>query len=292
MSSCTNITKELVKGMAPVRDDRAHKNDFGHLLVCAGSEFMTGALVMACSSALRSGAGLVTAFAPASALAPLQANCPCALTSAWDEGVTATLRRADQLISRTTAVAAGPGLDESDPRAKALVEEFLLNAPALVLDAGALNIIAHYREGMLPVLASRKERGLLPVVLTPHVGEMRRLLAGDVTDEVCAKFAVDNTCLLVLKDNKTLIYTPHDTCYSIQGDNSGMAKGGSGDVLTGLIAGFLAQGIKPCNAGVAGVYFHSAAGAMAASQLGKRFMLPTDVIGRLTKIFEDTEWQG
>ena len=292
MSSCTLITDALVKDMAPVRDGSAHKNDFGHVLVCAGSEFMTGALVLACSSALRSGTGLVTAFAPASALAPLQINCPCALTSAWEEEVTATLRKADALMKKTTAVAVGPGLNESDPRSKALVEEFLLNAKALVLDAGALNIIAHYREEFMPVLASRKERGLMPAVLTPHVGEMRRLLKGDVTSEVCAKFAVDNTCLLVLKDNKTLIYTPHDTCYSIQGDNSGMAKGGSGDVLTGLIAGFLAQGIKPCNAGVAGVYFHSAAGAKAACELGKRYMLPTDVIDRLAKIFEETEWQG
>ena len=71
---------------------------------------------------------------------------------------------------------------------------------------------------------------------------------------------MDNTCLLVLKNNKTLIYTPHDTWYSIQGDNSGLAKGGSGDVLTGLTGGFLAQGIKPCNAGVAAVYLHSKAG--------------------------------
>jgi len=290
MTSCTQITEALVKEMAPVRDDTAHKNDFGHVLVCAGSKFMTGALVLACSSALRSGAGLVTAFAPASALAPLQANCPCALTSAWEEDVTATLRKADALMRKTTAVAIGPGLDEADPRSRALVEEFLLNAKALIIDAGALNIIAHYSEELLPVLASRKSRGLLPAVLTPHVGEMRRLLKDDVTEEVCAKFAVDNTCLLVLKDNKTLIYTPHDTCYSIQGDNSGMAKGGSGDVLTGLIAGFLAQGIKPCNAGVAGVYFHSAAGAKAASEIGKRYMLPTDVIGQLAKIFEDTEW--
>ncbi|MBQ7275586.1 MAG: NAD(P)H-hydrate dehydratase [Clostridiales bacterium] len=286
----TAITGELVRGMAPVRDDRCHKNDFGHLLIIAGSEFMTGALQLCCASALRSGIGLVTAFSTREALVPLKASTPCALTAAWEDSVTATLRKADELMKKASAVAIGPGLDESDPRSKALVEEVLNTAHALVLDAGALNIIAKNREELLPVLASRKARGLLPAVLTPHIGEMRRLLKGEVTPEVCAKFAVDNACLLVLKDNKTLIYTPHDTWYSIQGDNSGMAKGGSGDVLTGLTAGFLAQGVKPCNAGVAAVYMHSKAGVLAAEALGKRCMLPTDVIGTLSQVFRETGW--
>ena len=286
----TVITEQLVRGMAPVRDDKCHKNDFGHVLVIAGSEFMTGALLLCASSALRSGAGLVTAFSTREALEPLKVYNPCALTAAWEEDVTATLRKASALMKKTTAVAIGPGLDESDPRSRALVEEALLNANALVLDAGALNMIAKYREEMLPLLAARKSRGLLPAVITPHIGEMRRLLKGEATPEVCAKFAVDNTCLLVLKDNKTLIYTPHDTWYSIQGDNSGMAKGGSGDVLTGLIGGFLAQGIKPCNAGVAAVYMHSRAGVIAAESIGKRCMLPTDVLGTLTQTFKETGW--
>ena len=286
----TVITEQLVRDMAPARDDKCHKNDFGHVLVIAGSEFMTGALLLCASSALRSGAGLVTAFSTREALEPLKAYNPCALTAAWEEGVTATLRKASALMKKTTAVVIGPGLDESDPRSKALVEEVLLNAKALVIDAGALNIISKYKEELLPVLATRKSRGLLPAVITPHIGEMRRLLKGEVTPEVCAKFAVDNTCLLVLKDNKTLIYTPHDTWYSIQGDNSGMAKGGSGDVLTGLTAGFLAQGVKPCNAGVAAVYMHSKAGVLAAEALGKRCMLPTDVIGTLSQVFRETGW--
>lgn len=286
----TVITEQLVREMAPVRDDHGHKNDFGHVLVCAGSEFMTGALQLCVASALRSGVGLVTAFSTKEALEPLKVNQPCALTAAWEESVTSTLRKASALIKKTTAVAVGPGLDESDPRSKALVEEFLLEAKALVLDAGALNIIAKNKEELMPVLASRKERGLLPAVLTPHVGEMRRLIKDEVTPEACAKFTVDNCCLLVLKDNKTLIYTPHDTCYSIQGDNSGMAKGGSGDVLTGLIGGFLAQGIKPCNAGVAAVYMHSKAGKYAATFFGKRCMLPTDVLGSLSQAFQETGW--
>lgn len=286
----TPITQDLVSGMAPVRDDTAHKNDFGHVLVIAGSEFMTGALLLSVTSALRSGAGLVTAFSTAEALAPVKVYCPCALTSAWEESVTATLRKASALISKTSAVAIGPGLDESDPRSRALVEEVLLTAGAVVVDAGALNIISRYKEELLPVLASRKSRGLKPAVITPHVGEMRRLLKSEVEPNVCAKFAADNACLLVLKDNKTLIYTPHDKWYSIQGDNSGMAKGGSGDVLTGLIAGFLAQGIKPCNAGVAAVYFHSRAGALLSNEVGARFMLPADLINKLPEAFQDTGW--
>ena len=111
----TAITGELVRGMAPVRDDRCHKNDFGHLLIIAGSEFMTGALQLCCASALRSGIGLVTAFSTREALVPLKASTPCALTAAWEDSVTATLRKADELMKKASAVAIGPGLDESDP---------------------------------------------------------------------------------------------------------------------------------------------------------------------------------
>lgn len=290
MTEETVITSDLVRDLAPQRAPDSHKNDFGHVLICAGSKFMTGALILSCEAALRSGAGLVTAFSTEEALLPLKVNCPCALTSAWEEDVALTLRKASELLKKTTSAAIGPGLDESDPRSKALVEEFLLEAPVLLLDAGALNIISRYKEELLPLLASRKDRGLKPAVLTPHVGEMRRLAGGDVSHEICAEFAVKNTCLLVLKNNKTLIYTPHNTWYSIQGDNSGLSKGGSGDVLTGLTAGLLAQGMKPCNAGVAGVYLHSRAGAIAASYLGERAMLPTDVIEELSEAFLETGW--
>ncbi|MBP5179737.1 MAG: NAD(P)H-hydrate dehydratase [Clostridiales bacterium] len=290
MSDPVVIEKELVRELAPQRPDTGHKNDFGHVLVIAGSRYMTGALVLACSSALRSGAGLVTAFSVDDALLPVKISCPTALTSSWEETVPRTLRKADKLIASTSAVAIGPGLDEKDARSKALVAKCLEDAPLLVIDAGALNIISKNKEELLPLLASRKQRGLKPAVITPHIGEMRRLLKDEVTHEACAKFASDNTCLLVLKDNKTLIYTPHDKWYSIQGDNSGMAKGGSGDVLTGLVAGFLSQGLKPCNAGVAAVYFHSKAGVHASFLKGKRAMLPTDVIEALPKAFEDTGW--
>ena len=291
MSSGTRLTEKLVQGMAPARDNTFHKNDFGHVLICAGSEYMTGALVLCVSSALRSGAGLVTAFAPEEALAPVKFSCPCALTSPWGDDVAFTLRRANDLMQKTTAAAIGPGLDEKDPRSKALVELFLNEANALVIDAGALNIISKHKEVLLPLMASRKQKGLLPAVITPHKGEMKRLLGEDPTHEACLEFAVNNTCLLVLKDHETRIYTPHDSFYYIEGDNSGMAKGGSGDVLTGLAAGFLAQGIKPCNAGAAAVYLHAKAGSLAMTYIGARYMLPTDLIDNLCEAFEDTGWR-
>jgi len=290
MSSETIITSKIVREMAPERSSAAHKNDFGHVLVLAGSKYMTGALVLSVSSALRSGAGLVTAFAPDEALDPVRINCPCALTASWEADVSDTLRKADVLMKKASCIAIGPGLDESDPRSKALLIESLNEAKALVTDAGALNIMAKNREEILPLLASRKERGLLPAVITPHIGEMGRILKGEVSHEACVQFARENTCLLILKNHKTTIYTPHDKWYSISGDNSGMAKGGSGDVLTGLVAGFLAQGIKPCNAGVAAVYFHQMAGAFAASEEGERYMLPTDVIKNLPMAFRQTGW--
>ena len=286
----TAITAELVRGIAPVRPDSGHKNDFGHVVVCAGSKYMTGALVLASSSALRSGAGLVTAFSCEEALLPVRTGLPCAMTAAWGPDVVSSLKAADRLISRSNSCAIGPGFDESDLRSKALVLEFIENAPSLVIDAGALNIISRHREELLPAVAARKASGLAPAVLTPHVGEMGRLLGGEVTHEACVQFARENTCLLILKNNKTTIYTPHDTWYSIQGDNSGMAKGGSGDALTGLIAGLLAQGVNPCGAGIAGVFLHSLAGKIASREVGKRAMLPTDVINALPEAFRESGW--
>ncbi|MCQ2517036.1 MAG: NAD(P)H-hydrate dehydratase [Saccharofermentans sp.] len=284
------INEELLSAKMVERVDSAHKNDFGELLVCAGSKYMTGALVLATSSALRSGAGLVMAFAPEDALDPVRFNCPCALTKAWGEDVSDTLKQASKLLTKCSAVAIGPGLDEEDPRSLALLELFINEAKALVIDAGGLNILSKHNE-LMPALKSRKMRGLNPAVLTPHIGEMRRLLKGDVTEESCEAFAVENTCLLVLKDSKTKIYTPHhDKTYELNRENSGMAKGGSGDVLTGLIGGFLAQGMKTCTSGIAGVYFHSKAGIIASYGLGKRGMLPTDVIACLPEAFEEIGW--
>ena len=290
MSEATPVTAEYVKSLAPVRASDSHKNDFGHVLLCAGSKYMTGALVLSGEAALRSGAGLVTAFSQEEALLPVKVNCPCALTSSWEEDVTDTLRKASALLKKTTAAAIGPGLDEADPRSKALTEEFLLNAKVLLMDAGALNIMAQYREELMPLMASRRDRDLSPVVLTPHIGEMRRLLKAEVNYENCSRFSADNNAVLVLKNNKTMIFTPHFACYSIQGDNSGLAKGGSGDVLTGLTAGLLAQGMDPCDAAVSACYLHSRAGALAADYIGERAMLPTDVIDELSEAFRETEW--
>ena len=101
----TVITEDLVRGLAPERPSSGHKNDFGHVLITAGSRYMTGALILSTEAALRSGAGLVTAFSTEEALMPLKANCPCALTSAWAEDVTETLRRASALIKKADAVA-------------------------------------------------------------------------------------------------------------------------------------------------------------------------------------------
>lgn len=285
------INEEVLLARKTERSDSAHKNDFGQLLIVAGSEFMTGACVLATSSALRSGVGLVMAYSPKQALDPVRFNCPCALTKAWEETVADSLRQASKIMSKCSAVAIGPGLDEEDPRSLALLELFIKEAKALVIDAGALNILAKHSATLLPLLKTRKERGLNPAVLTPHIGEMRRLIRSDVTDEVCEAFSVENTCLLVLKDSKTKIFTPHhDKVFELSRENSGMAKGGSGDVLTGLIGGFLAQGMKTCTAGIAGVYFHSKAGVIASYGLGKRGMLPTDVIACMPEAFEEIGW--
>jgi len=286
----TAVDLNLVKSFNPGRDDSAHKNNFGQLLVTAGSEFMTGALVLSVTSALRSGTGLVKAFTSNEALAPLRISCPCALTAAFDSDISYNLRLAGEFLSSSSAALIGPGIDEEDGRYKALTEFYAGQAPALVMDAGALNITSKEREIILPLLKTRVEKGLGRVVLTPHVGEMRRLLRGDVTESACEEFARDNDVVLVLKDAVTRVFTPEGDIYEYEGRNSGMAKGGSGDVLAGLIAGFLAQGIDPVKAAVSGVYFHGQAGRALGEDKGKRAMLPSDLTDYFTKTFDEAGW--
>lgn len=291
------IDDKLIKALAPERPDNGNKGTFGMAQIVAGSEYMTGAAVLAVSSALRSGAGLVRLFTTDEALMPTRINCPCAIASSFDKTVPATLRKANELSKKVTSVAIGPGIDEKDERYKALLEYFILNAPSLVIDAGAINLIAKDYEYYKALFITRADKNLSPAILTPHIGEFRRLLGRkaqnmsiDELNSECAKVAKEIKSIIVLKNNNTLIFTNDSKCYSNYVSNSGMAKGGSGDVLTGLIAGLLAQNMAPVDAAVSGVYIHSLAGAIAAEDIGKRAMLPVDIIEYLPETYERIGW--
>lgn len=287
----------LISSLVPVRPEDGNKGTFGMAMIVAGSRYMTGAAVLSVSSALRSGAGLVRCYTTDEALLPVKINCPCALTAAFADSDTDVIRQASKLMNKVKAVAIGPGIDEDDKRYEVLLEYLILNSPNLVIDAGALNLISRQVTYWKSVFAKRTDKNLAPAILTPHIGEMRKLIGYEAKNlsiedlnSQCAQFASDIKSIIVLKNNKTIIHSGDGKCYIYCADNSGMAKGGSGDVLTGIIVGLLSQGMNPLEAAISGVYIHSVAGEITADNIGKRAMLPIDIIEYLPETYERLGW--
>lgn len=237
----------------PQRHRRAHKGDCGHLLIIAGSEGYTGAPVLAAHAAARSGVGLVTLAVPRAIYPIVAANCPPEVMP----------RPLETLTGNFDAVAIGPGLGRG-----AKVPQF--NLPT-VLDADALAVAA-IRSGM---------------VLTPHPGEMARLIGKSAADvqaarwEIARQFARERQVTLVLKGAGTVVTDATGKLWINMTGNPGMAKGGMGDALTGIIGALLAQGLAPFDAARAGVYLHGLAGDLAAERVGEPALLATDLIESL-----------
>ena len=292
MADTVYLSKELISGFEPQRPDDGHKNSFGTALICAGSEYMTGAAVMATGAALRSGAGLVRVFSDEKTLDAIRVSEPCALLSLRPEETAGLLRKASELSESSSAVLIGSGIPQEYKDLEFLVCRFLENADNVVLDAGALVSKYDVWGRIAECLKARKS----PAVITPHIGEFARLVRlpkSEVladAEELALGFARNNYCVVVLKSSKTLIATPDGKLYVNDAPNSGLAKGGSGDVLAGLITGFLAQGMEPYKAACSAVFIHSKAGEAAAEEVGTRAMLPEDLIIYLPGAYEDAGW--
>jgi NAD(P)H-hydrate epimerase len=268
----------------PPRDPAAHKGSFGHALIIAGSAGKTGAAALAAEAAQRAGAGLVTLAVPRSLNPILEVKLtevmtePVAETAAQSIGREAT-EGLLALAQGKSVVAIGPGLG-SHPDTRALVRDLVasLRTP-IVLDADGINAFA----GAADLLS----RAAGPLILTPHPGELSRLLGHDRDDLLRRRLAlVPETAkrlraTLVLKMARTLVASPQGEVRIIPTGNPGMATGGTGDVLTGLIAGLLAQGADPVLAASAGAYLHGLAGDLAAARLGQEAMLAGDLLGQV-----------
>jgi len=254
----------------------SHKGTFGHALLIAGSLGKIGAAELAAQACLRSGAGLLTIHLPACGLLPMQTNAPEAMVSVDTHTGHITAMPA---VGGYTAVGIGPGLGTHPDTVNALDELFqtIRNTPGehpkFIFDADSLNILASQ-----PLL-----RELLPShsILTPHPGEFRRL-AGDWNNdnellEKAGAFASQHRCVLVVKGHRTLI-TNGELFYFNATGNSGMAKGGTGDALTGLITGLTASGYIPIEAALLGVYLHGRAGDIAAVKMSAEGMTAGDLI--------------
>ena len=269
----------------PRRPRTAHKGDFGKIFILAGSEGYTGAPVLAARAALRAGAGLVYLGVPRDIYPIVAVKCDEAMPFPLAEDYTAILERA----RGCDAAVIGPGLGRA-PETERLILSLLadLEVP-VVLDADGINALAEH----IDVL----DRRTAPTVLTPHEGEFSRLTgcALPIRDRLSAArdFAGDHGCILVLKGHGTVTAAPDGSAWINASGNPGMAKGGSGDVLAGMIAGLLGQkylGGEPDSVAkltVQAVQLHGMAGDLCARKFGEYAMLPTDLIEALPEVLRD-----
>ena len=281
-----------MKDMLPARPADGHKGTFGTALILAGSRGMTGASALAARAAARSGVGLVYSAMPKD-LAPvfdtllIEAVKHVIPTTAGDRFDADSTEAALELAKAANSVALGPGLS-TRPGVSDFVNAFVKGYDGpLVIDADGLNALGENPECL-------KERSA-PTIITPHPGEMSRL-CGVSTKEIqsnriaaAQEFASRHGVTVALKGAQTIIADPDgQTCINTSG-NSGLAKGGSGDVLTGLIAGLLAQGMSAGDTARLGVFLHGLAGDKAAKKIGVRAMIPSDVIEVLGEAFRTIE---
>ena len=270
----------------PVRPAAAHKGTFGRVLVIGGSRGMSGAPSLAGLGALRGGAGLVYVAVPSEILPIVAAIEPSYLTIplATDEehGCLSAdgLKGLRQACEGKDAIALGPGLATSRGVTAIVTALFAELTQPMVVDADALNVLAAQKPGF------SKEAGLLkaagPRILTPHPGEFARLIGRDIATvqsqraKLAAEFAAAHGVIVLLKGQGTVI-TDGDRVAINRTGNPGMATGGSGDVLTGLIAALLAQGLPPFEAAQLGAHLHGLAGDLAASELSQPGLIASDL---------------
>ena len=287
-SAPQSITPAMVAQRLTPRPADSHKGTFGHLLTVCGSYGMAGAALLCARGALRSGVGLLTAAVPRSVYPLLAAAVPEAvfLPQEETEGGAFAASAAGALLEAaagSTAVVLGPGMGRGTAQI-ALTQELYRFCPRpLLLDADGINAVSEH--------ILMEETVAAPRILTPHPGEMARLL--DVTveqvqkhrQEIARCFADEYGVTLVLKGYHTLVSAPGRPVLENTTGNPGMATGGSGDVLSGIIGALVAQGMDPYYAAMCGVHLHGAAGDRAAARLSQHGMLPSDLIEELPHLF-------
>lgn len=277
------LNHETVLSLLPDRNSWGHKGDFGKLLLLCGSRGYTGAAFFAAMGALRSGAGLVFLGVPESiyGIEAVKLNEPVIFPLPDADGrlsadaVPEILSR----LSRMDAVLVGPGLGQSEGTL-AVVRAVLEKAECpVVVDADGINVLRAHRD----LLRGRKS----PTILTPHDGEFARLggIIGEDRMAAAAALADDLGCVVLLKGHETCVTDGTDGYINPTG-NSGMAVGGSGDVLAGVITALLGAGLPPLEAAACGAWLHGAAGDRCAAELGQYGMLPTDMLSALPRLMK------
>ena len=271
------LEREDILALYKPRNRFAHKGTYGSVLLCGGAHGKTGAIVLSSRAALRSGAGLVSALVPESGYQVMQSCVPEAMClTSGREAVDAI-----QNWDKYTAIGIGPGMGTTSDSVRALSDFLEDRKQPVVLDADALNIIGRHSDLLVKLPKNS--------ILTPHPKEFGRLF-GENTNSM---IQVDNARIhamryninIVLKGHHTAIINTEGECWYNMTGNAGMATGGAGDVLTGIITGLLAQGYEPQAAGMLGVYLHGTAGDLAAKELSEEALIAGDIIDYLGKAF-------
>jgi ADP-dependent NAD(P)H-hydrate dehydratase / NAD(P)H-hydrate epimerase len=277
------LTRERMREIVPVRAAESHKGDFGRVLVIAGAAGRTGAAHLAAIGALRSGAGLVTIATPRSCVPIVASMAPEYMTEPLDETPSGTVDFAalDRVLDlNADVIAVGPGLGQ-DPGTAAFVQGLVERAGVpLVLDADALNAFSGDPDRLMG-------RDGVDVIVTPHPGEMARLLNISIeavqADRLthARAFATGHRVHVVLKGHRTIVAGPEGRSFVNLTGNPGMATGGSGDLLTGMIAAWFAQVLDAEAACKLAVYLHGSAGDLAEADEGDTALIATDIASRL-----------
>ena len=267
-----------VATLMPVRKRNSHKGDYGHAWLLTGGEGKMGAALMAAKSCLRSGCGTLTVHVPAGKDVVVHSAIPEAMVTCDEAKHLSALPK----FGKAAAIGVGPGIGMEEGTER-MLKLLIQDAPApLVIDADALNMLGENKTWL----------AFLPkgTILTPHPKEFERLVGKCSSDHErlmrARELAVRQGIVLVLKGAHTAICAPDGMLFFNGTGNPGMAKGGSGDALTGIITSLRAQGLDPLSAALLGVYAHGMAGDLAADQLGMDGMLPTDLIERLPQVWK------
>ena len=281
------VEAEFVYRALPVRKVDGHKGTFGRLLIVGGCVGYTGAPALTAAAAVRSGCGLVTLGVPKEIWPVEAAKCNSAMPFPLsDKNGMLSHKALQEILKRLEqcdVLALGPGLGCSDEVTRLVCELLRRTEKPVVLDADGINAL----EGHIDVLDGRRGR---TTILTPHDGEFARLGGRQASEDrldAARNFAKTHGCVLVLKGHNTATAAPTGNVLVNTTGNSGMAKGGSGDVLTGVIASLLCQGATPVQAAGCGVWLHGRAGDLAAKRLTEYGMSPSDLVEQLPSAFRD-----
>jgi len=274
------LTQQDISPMLKPRSRFSHKGTYGHALLIAGGKGKTGAAILSSKAALRTGLGLLTVHLPEEAVVPLQTSIPEAMIS-FDQSKDVFSRIPD--LSSYNAIGIGPGIGQRPETAaalKLLIQE--IKVP-IVIDADALNILGDNHTWL----------SFLPpgCILTPHPKEFERLAGKSTNDferlQMQKEFSFKYNCFVLLKGAFSSVSTPDGKIFFNPTGNPGMATGGSGDALTGIILSLLAQGYTPLESALTGVYIHGLAGDIAAEEFGYQSMIASDIIDKLYKAFKE-----